>query len=409
MHRRAAPFVVGFVARSVLLCLLVIAPAASADAKRRDRKPPTVMLTAPTAGSTVSGSITMSANARDDIAVANVTFLVDGSVVGSDTTPDSTLPSLYSVSYDTTKVSDGSHTFSARSTDRSGQSSGDSSVTATVQNVVTPPPQPGTDPVATVAGDIADGGSGDTGTAQVVQNVNPDLVFTTGDNAYPDGTLSDYTTWFQPTWGAFKTKIRPAPGNHDYHTSGAAGYFDYFNGVGVQTGPAGTRGQGYYSYDVGLWHLIALNNYVSMSAGSAQEQWLRNDLAKTLQPCVLAYWHEPRFTSGAEHSNNTATAPLWDALYQAHADLVLNGHNHQYERFARQNSSGTADAMGIREIVVGTGGAGLYSFSTTQPNSEVRNATTHGVLKLTLHPASYDWDFRPSDGTFTDSGSTACH
>jgi len=262
--------------------------------------------------------------------------------------------------------------------------------------------------VVVVAGDIADDGSGDTGTARVVQSIDPDVVLTAGDNAYPDGALSDYRSWYDPTWGAFKVKTRPSPGNHDYHTSGAPGYFDYFNGVGAQTGPAGDRGKGYYSFDLGSWHLIALNNYVPMSAGSAQETWLKADLAAH-PGCTLAYWHEPRFTSGAEHADNTSTGPLWNDLYAAGADVVLNGHNHQYERFARQDPQGNADpAKGIREFVAGTGGTALYSFGTIQPNSEVRDDTSHGVLKLTLHASSYEWRFVPSDGALADSGSTAC-
>jgi hypothetical protein len=281
--------------------------------------------------------------------------------------------------------------------------------TATPAPTATPTPTPSTgDPVVAVAGDIADDGNGDSGTAQVVQRINPDRVLTVGDGAYPDGALADYKSWYDPTWGAFKAKTRPAPGNHDYHTSGAPGYFDYFDGAGVASGPAGDRGKGYYSFDLGSWHLIALNNYVPMSAGSAQETWLKADLAAH-PGCTLAYWHEPRFTSGAEHANSTSTAPLWNDLYAAGADVVVNGHNHQYERFARQNPQGGADpANGIREFVAGTGGAGLYSFGTIQPNSEVRNGITHGVLKLTLHPSSYEWQFVPSDGTFADSGSTAC-
>lgn len=266
-------------------------------------------------------------------------------------------------------------------------------------------------PTVAVAGDIADDGSGDTATSNLVVNLVPDLVLTAGDNAYQDGSLAQYQTYYDPTWGRFKSKTRPAPGNHEYHTSGAAGYFDYFNGVGATTGPAGTRGQGYYSFDVGAWHLIALNNYVSMSAGSAQEQWLKADLSQNTGRCTLAYWHEPRFTSGAEHSNNTSVGPLWNDLYAAGADLVLNGHNHQYERFAPQDPSGNADATkGIREFVVGTGGAGLYAFGTPQPNSEVRDATANGVLELTLHQGSYDWSFVPVAGeSFTDSGTAACH
>jgi len=272
-----------------------------------------------------------------------------------------------------------------------------------------PPPAPGTAPVAVVAGDIADGGGAASGTARVVQSINPDVVLTAGDNAYPNGSLDDYTRFYQPTWGAFKAKTRPSPGNHEYQTPGASGYFDYFNGVGNGSGPAGAPGQGYYSFDIGSWHMIALNNYVDMAAGSAEEQWLKGDLAATTKPCIAAYWHAPRWSSSAVHAGNPATGALVDDLYAARADLLLPGHNHQYERFGLQNPAGAADAQGIREFVVGTGGAPFYGFGAPQPNSEVRDATSHGVLKLTLHANSYEWDFRPSDGAFTDSGRTTCH
>jgi hypothetical protein len=267
--------------------------------------------------------------------------------------------------------------------------------------------------VVTVAGDIAggDAGSNDDATAALVQAINPNVALTVGDNAYVAGTLAEYMADYDPTWGRFKAKTRPSPGNHEYDSTNAQGYYDYFNGTGQPDGPAGPTGKGYYSFNLANWHLIALNPHISASTGSAQEQWLKADLAANGSRCTLAYWHEPRFTSGAEHSNDTSVAPFWQDLYAAKADLVLNGHNHQYERFAPQDPNANADPTnGIREFVVGTGGAGLYAFSTPQPNSEVRNATTHGVLKLTLHQGSYDWQFAPIAGqTFTDSGSANCH
>jgi acid phosphatase type 7 len=274
---------------------------------------------------------------------------------------------------------------------------------------VPPPPQMRTAPVVAVAGDIGVDSPAPKGTARVVESLNPDLVLTTGDNAYPNGTNDEFARFYAPTWGAFKAKTRPSPGNHDYNTPGAAGYFDYFNGAGRATGPAGARGEGYYSFDLGSWHLIALNNYVPTAMGSAQEQWLKADLAATTRPCIAAYWHAPRWTSSAVHRNNPDAAPLWDDLYAARADVVLNGHVHSYERFARQSPSGQADTNGIREFVVGTGGAGFYAFGQVQPNSLVRDASSHGVLELILHANSYHWNFRPSDGTFTDSGTTECH
>ena len=259
------------------------------------------------------------------------------------------------------------------------------------------------DPVFVGAGDIANcSRDQDEATAKLLDNISG-TVFTVGDNAYPDGTASQFTSCYGPTWGRHKNRTHPSPGNHDYHTSGASGYYNYFGAV------AGDSGKGYYSYDLGAWHIIALNSEVGYSAGSAQVQWLRNDLAANQKVCTLAYWHHPRFSSG-QHGNISRSQPFWDALYEYGADVVINGHDHTYERFAPQNPNGQADAnRGIREFIVGTGGAGLYPFPSIQPNSQVRNNTTYGVLKLTLHSTSYDWQFVPIAGqTFTDSGSSNC-
>jgi hypothetical protein len=260
------------------------------------------------------------------------------------------------------------------------------------------------DPVLVGAGDIATSGSGDSATANLLDGISG-TVFTAGDNAYPDGTTSNFNTYYAPTWGRHKARTRPSPGNHDYHTAGATGYFGYF---GANAGPSG---RGYYSYDLGTWHIVSLNSEISMSVGSAQETWLRNDLAASTKPCTLAYWHKPRWTSGANHAPNTATGPLVQALYNRNAEVIVSGHNHQYERFAPMNPSGAADsARGIRQFVAGMGGAGLYSFGSIKPNSQARNNNTFGVLKLTLHANSYDWQFvHAAGGTYTDSGTTACH
>jgi acid phosphatase type 7 len=207
----------------------------------------------------------------------------------------------------------------------------------------------------------------------------------------------------------------PAAGNHDYQTSSATGYFDYFNGTGNATGAAGARGKGYYSYDVGAWHLISLNsncgNAGGCGTGSPQLAWLESDLAAHPNDCTLAYWHHPRFSSGGTHGNEGEVQPLWQALQDAGAEVVLSGHEHNYERFAPQTAVGTPDPdTGIREFVVGTGGRSHYGFGTIKANSEVRNSSTYGVLELTLHPKTYDWKFRPEAGkTFTDSGSASCH
>jgi acid phosphatase type 7 len=199
------------------------------------------------------------------------------------------------------------------------------------------------------------------------------------------------------------------PGNHEYRVPGARGYFGYFGAV------AGQPGKGYYSYDLGAWHVVAINSNCSevggCDAGSAQETWLRQDLAATAKPCTVAYWHHPLFTSGAEHGPATKMLPIYQALYDHGAELVISGHNHQYERFAPQAPNGELDqARGIRSFVVGTGGARLYEFDAPMPNSEVRNSDTYGVLKLTLKANGYDWAFIPEAGkTFTDSGSGSCH
>jgi len=192
-------------------------------------------------------------------------------------------------------------------------------------------------------------------TAALLDNI-PGTVFTAGDNAYPNGSSSDYSQCYNPSWGRHKARTRPSPGNHDHNTSGAAGYFGYF---GAQAGPSGL---GYYSYDLGAWHIISLDSNIDMSAGSAQETWLRADLAASTKRCAIAYWHHPRFSSGTNHGSEPATQPLWQALYDFGAEIVISGHDHEYERFAPQTPNGSADpARGIREFVVGTGGAGLYS------------------------------------------------
>jgi hypothetical protein len=250
----------------------------------------------------------------------------------------------------------------------------------------------------------------------------PGTVVTLGDNVYQDGTLTEFTSCYEPTWGRFKSRTRPTPGNHDYNTAGATGYFDYYNGVGVQTGPAGERGKGYYSFDVGAWHVIVLNGECEPStglwlkngcaAGSAQETWLKADLAAASTNNIIVTFHKPRFTSSSAHSGATHLQGFWQIAYQAGVDLVLAGHTHSYERFAQMNASGAVDTTyGIREIVVGTGGASATGFTTTpHAASQVRSSGTAGVLKLTLRPTSFDWQFVPVAGkTFTDAGTQAVH
>ena len=232
-------------------------------------------------------------------------------------------------------------------------------------------------------------------------------VLTLGDHQYEDGLYPEFVGAgaYDDTWGRKKSITKPVPGNHDYHVAGAPAYFRYFGAA------AGEPSKGYYSFDLGSWHLVALNSEISHSATSPQVTWLKRDLAATRKRCILAYWHKPRFSSGRIHGGSSSPAPLWDALYAVRADVVLNGHEHLYERFAPQNPRGQADPNGIREFVVGTGGANRYAFSSTiEPNSVVRDSTTFGVLRLTLRASSYHWRFVPEAGAkFADSGSATCH
>ncbi len=267
------------------------------------------------------------------------------------------------------------------------------------------PEAPGSGQVLVGTGDIASCGSnGDEATAALLDRI-PGTVFTAGDNAYDDGTAVEFARCYEPSWGRHKARTRPAPGNHDYETAGAAGYFGYY---GLNAGPPG---RGYYSYDLGDWHIVSLNSNISMNAGSQQEVWLRADLATSSKQCTLAYWHHPRFSSGVMYGNHPSTQPLWQALYEAGAEVIISGHEHNYERFAPQTPRGAADpAKGIRQFVVGTGGESLYDDQhTPEPNSEVFEGTTYGVLKLTLGPDAYSWEFVPIAGkSFRDSGSGSC-
>jgi acid phosphatase type 7 len=281
------------------------------------------------------------------------------------------------------------------------------------------------DPVIAAAGDIAcdpaDPVTSDTCHQQATSNllVGAGLaaVLPLGDIQYDSASYDNILGAYHPTWGRVKDISHPVLGNHE--TSGT-GYFDYFNGVGVSDGPAGTRGEGWYSFDVGTWHLVALNSNctrpgdtsdtVDCDVGSEQESWLRADLAAHPASCTLAFWHHPRYSSGHDGSN-TFTQAFWDALQDAQAEIVLSGHSHDYERFAPLDRNGNPDpGRGIRQFVVGTGGAFFTGLSSQIANSEVAQHDTFGVLKLTLRPDSYSWTFVPEAGkTFTDSGTTMCH
>jgi len=258
------------------------------------------------------------------------------------------------------------------------------------------------------AGDIAScGSSGDEATAKLLNGISG-TVFTTGDNVYGEGTASQFKNCYGPSWGRHKARTKPSVGNHEYLTAGASGYYSYFGSA------AGGPSRGYYSYDRGDWHVVVLNSMCEKVGGcgatSPMLGWLRRDLAANPARCTLAYFHHPLFSSG-EHGDQTKMRPAWNALYAADADVVVNGHDHSYERFAPQRPDGTRDReRGIREFVVGTGGASHYPFEAIKANSQARNAKTYGVLKLTLSASSYDWRFVPVAGkTFTDSGTASCH
>jgi hypothetical protein len=274
-----------------------------------------------------------------------------------------------------------------------------------------PPPSPAPPPVVAAAGDIACAPTDATTattcrqaqTAAAAATLTPTAVLALGDTQYDAGAPDEYAA-YRASWGRFDSIVFPVPGDEEYQTAGAAGYFGYFGAR------AGNPALGYYSFDLGTWHVVALNSVSCQSSCAAQQSWLHADLAAHPAQCTLAYWHAPRFTSGVQQK--VETQPLWDELYAAGAEVVLGGHAHQYERFAPQSPDGAPDpTRGIREFVVGTGGKSHdTSFDAIRGNSEVRDTSTFGVLALTLRPGGYDWRFVPEAGaSFTDSGSGACH
>lgn len=272
----------------------------------------------------------------------------------------------------------------------------------------TPTPPPGGSATLLAAGDIAScSSSGDEATAALLDS-RSGTIAALGDLAYESGSASEFTNCYGPSWGRHKSRTRPAPGNHEYQTSGAAGYYGYFGAA------AGDPQKGYYSYNLGAWHVVVLNSNCSevggCGAGSAQEQWLRQDLAASTAACTLAYWHHPRFSFG-NYGNDTRTQALWRALYDDNAEIVLSGHDHNYQRYAPLDANGNRDATrGIRAFVVGTGGRGLYDLGSPPSTVEASNDSSRGVLQLTLRANGYDWQFIPVAGqSYSDTGSTQCH
>ncbi|WP_203984177.1 metallophosphoesterase family protein [Sphaerisporangium rufum] len=240
-------------------------------------------------------------------------------------------------------------------------------------------------------------------TSDLALRLAPDAVLALGDLQYPAGALRDFRAYYDRTWGRLKDITRPVPGNHEYITAGAAGYFRYF---GDRARP---QGRSYYGFDLGGWHLVALDSSIPHGPGSPQLEWLTADLAANPRPCTLAYWHHPRFSSGSVHGNDPDVGPFWRELAAAGADVVLGGHDHVYERFAPLRPDGTRAADGIRSFVAGGGGASRYAFGPPVRGSAFRDDGHHGVLRLVLKPGGYSWGFATTEGTVLDTGSARCH
>jgi hypothetical protein len=279
-----------------------------------------------------------------------------------------------------------------------------SAAPASGQPTSTPP----TSELLIAAGDIAScDTNGDSATTKLLANL-AGTIATLGDSVYPDGTAGQFSDCFDPTWGRQLSRIRPAVGNHEYHTKHAAGYFDYFGAA------AGDPATGYYAYDLGAWRVYSLNSNCTEIGGcgksSPQVAWLNADLAANPRSCVLAYWHHPRYSSG-EHGSQDSVDGLWDTLYAAGAELVLSGHDHDYERFAPQSDEGREDPdRGIVEFVVGTGGFSHYPFGRPLSTSRARNNTTYGVLELTLDPNGWSSRFvSVGDAAPADPSGGSCH
>jgi 3',5'-cyclic AMP phosphodiesterase CpdA len=264
-------------------------------------------------------------------------------------------------------------------------------------------PAASADPVLVGAGDIAkcEMLRGAEATAKLLDGI-PGTIFTVGDHAYEDGSVRSFQACYEPTWGRHKARTRPSPGNHDYRTDNAGPYFSYFGEA------AGPDGRGYYSYDLGAWHIVSLNSIVPAGPRSPQVRWLREDLAANPRACTLAYWHAPIFSSGP-HGPDPHMRDVWRVLYEYGVDVVVNGHDHIYERFMRQSPEGRPEPeRGIRQFTAGTGGGGVYKVERRLPNSEVSDNASYGVLKFTLSATSYRWEFLPAIGTFRDTGEEAC-
>lgn len=266
----------------------------------------------------------------------------------------------------------------------------------------TPPTTPPAEPdfVIAAAGDIADGRGYEKKTAALITaDSSIQAVLALGDLAYDRGTDSDFKNKYDPSWGQFKAKTKPTPGNHEYDTSGASGYFNYWNKIAD-----------YYSFNLNGWHFISLNSNIARTEGSAQMKWLQTDLSQNASAkCTLAFWHHPRFSSG-DHTDDSSVKPFYQALYNANADLILQGHSHIYEKYSAADADGKKDeAKGIRSFVIGTGGGNLDNISSTKGPLEYRNNKVYGVMKLTLSSTGYSWKFIDIDNNVLDEGTGTCH
>jgi hypothetical protein len=402
---------------------------------RIDNTPPQVGIASPAEGANYEGvDLPVTADATDVTSqVVSVTGRLDGVAIP---VPDR---------FPTDNIAPGKHTLTVTALDSAGNQA---TVTRTFTTAVgdipasryykgrvgTPPNAGPAGPTLAAAGDVScSPGAKPTpttcqqaATADLVTGLHPDAVATLGDEQYDVGTIGNFDNSYDLTWGKFKNITYPVIGNHEYAQANypgaqAPGYFDYFNGAGNADGRAANRDRGYYSYDFGSWHVVVLNadcGVTSCVAGSGQQTWLANDLAANNNRCTLAMWHQPLFTAGTTYGdgNGLATRPLWDTLYHYGADVVLDGHDHNYQRFAPQRSDGTADpAYGLREFVVGTGGDSQFPLSNIDrvTNLETGASNTFGVLDMHLNPDGYSWQFVPAqsdgNGTYTDSGTATCH
>jgi 3',5'-cyclic AMP phosphodiesterase CpdA len=395
-----------------------------------DNTAPQIQSTSPAEGGKIrSGDVTVNVTATDAVSgFAAATAVLDGRVVP--------VPDQFPVE----NIPAGSHQLSITVTDAAGNAD-----TRTVRFTTTEVPiargsydkgqqyhgpvSGKNAPVLVAAGDVACAATSkvtattchQAGTAALIQQVRPDAVAMLGDGQYDVGTLDAFNSSYDKSWGAFKNITHPAVGNHEYAQAyypgaKADGWFDYFNGIGATDGPAGDRQRGYYSYDLGRWHIVSLNSecgVVSCAPGSGQYRWLEQDLRDHPNKCSLVTWHKPLYSALYPGGPaNPDTKPLWALAQRFGVDLVLNGHDHNYQRFDPQDADGKADPMGLREFVVGTGGVGFHPAISQATNLAVANADTFGALKLTLRPTGYDWRFVPEpgngNGTFTDAGSSGC-